>query len=323
MDPRRVLTFRAVAHQRSFSRAARELALSQPSVSNQVACAGARDRRPAARPRARRPEAHPRGRDPARTRRRHRRALPARQANSSPSPQKVSARGCASAPSRPRSPGSSRPPSHAYASSHPDTKVTVDEGTDDLPARVRSGELHLAVAFQDSARPRQEPPGIERRDLLREQFMVALAPDHPLAERPEVRLADLSEDDWTAALPDGLIVGACRAAGFEPNLVSITHDQLAIRALIARGLAVTLAPQLLADAFNDLVAPTHRRHRPHTRRLRPAATRRPTPARPAHPRRTRQHRRGAAGTYRAVAAVVLADWRSGAPRSCGQSRQRG
>jgi DNA-binding transcriptional LysR family regulator len=76
---------------------------------------------------------------------------------------------------------------------------------------------------------------------------------HPLAERPEVRLADLSEEDWTAALPDGLIVGACRAAGFEPNLVSITHDQLAIRALIARGLAVTLAPQLLADAFNDLV----------------------------------------------------------------------
>jgi Bacterial regulatory helix-turn-helix protein, lysR family len=33
IDPRRVLTFRAVAHQRSFSRAARELALSQPSVS--------------------------------------------------------------------------------------------------------------------------------------------------------------------------------------------------------------------------------------------------------------------------------------------------
>ena len=37
MDPKRVLTFRAVAHQRSFSRAARELSLSQPSVSNQVA----------------------------------------------------------------------------------------------------------------------------------------------------------------------------------------------------------------------------------------------------------------------------------------------
>src|SRR5258708_22186381 len=37
MDPRRVLTFRAVAHERSFSGAARSLALSQPSVSTQVA----------------------------------------------------------------------------------------------------------------------------------------------------------------------------------------------------------------------------------------------------------------------------------------------
>ena len=37
MDPRRVLTFRAVAHARSFTRAARELALTQPAVSQQVA----------------------------------------------------------------------------------------------------------------------------------------------------------------------------------------------------------------------------------------------------------------------------------------------
>ena len=37
MDPKRVLTFRAVAHHRSFTRAARELSLSQPSVSHQVA----------------------------------------------------------------------------------------------------------------------------------------------------------------------------------------------------------------------------------------------------------------------------------------------
>jgi DNA-binding transcriptional LysR family regulator len=51
---------------------------------------------------------------------------------------------------------------------------------------------------------------------------------------------------------DGLIVRACRRAGFEPNLVSITHDQLAIRALIMRGLAVSLVPQLLADAFAGL-----------------------------------------------------------------------
>src|SRR3954453_13594903 len=37
MDPRRLLTFRTVAHERSFSRAAERLSLTQPSVSHQVA----------------------------------------------------------------------------------------------------------------------------------------------------------------------------------------------------------------------------------------------------------------------------------------------
>src|SRR3978361_1194635 len=37
MDPRRLLTFRTVAHERSLSRAAEKLSLSQPSVSHQVA----------------------------------------------------------------------------------------------------------------------------------------------------------------------------------------------------------------------------------------------------------------------------------------------
>ena len=251
MDPRRVLTFRAVAHQRSFSQAARELALSQPSVSNQVA---ALEREIGARLLHREPGGLRLTREgqillehadaiaerfqlageqlavAAQTQRTRLRigAFPTALAGLVPS---------AIARVRDR---------------YPDTTVTVDEGGDDLPARVRAGELHLALAFQDSTLPREEPAGLERRDLLQEQFMVALAPGHRLAQRREVRLADLRDDDWTAATTDGLIVRACRAAGFTPSLVSITHDQLAIRALIGQGLAVTLAPQLLADAFKDL-----------------------------------------------------------------------
>ena len=251
MDPRRVLTFRAVAHRRSFSRAADELALSQPSVSNQVASLereiGARllERAPGGLRLTGEGEILLEHADAIA----ERFALAKEQLATAAEGQRARLRIGAF----PTALAGFVPSAIARVRlDYPDTKVAVDEGTQDLPARVRSGELHLAVAFQDTARPRLEPPGTERRDLFREQFMVALAPDHRLAGRREVRLADLSEDDWTVALPDGLIVGACRAAGFEPNLVSITHDQLAIRALIVRGLAVTLAPQLLADAFADL-----------------------------------------------------------------------
>jgi molybdate transport repressor ModE-like protein len=251
MDPRRVLTFRAVANQRSFSRAARELALSQPAVSNQVAALereiGARllEREPGGLRLTREGEILLEHADAVAERLQLAEAQLAAAATGRRARLRIGAFPTALAGFVPAAVARVR-------RSYPDTRIAVDEGTADLPGRVRSGELHLAVAFQDTAGPRHEPRGVERRDLFRERFMVALAPDHPLADRSEVRLADLSEDDWTAALTDGLIVRACRAAGFEPNLVSITHDQLAIRALIARGLAVTLVPQLLADAFRDL-----------------------------------------------------------------------
>ena len=247
-----MLTFRAVAHQRSFSRAARELALSQPSVSNQVALLereiGARllEREPGGLRLTREGEILLEHADAIAERFRLADDQLTAAAQGERTRLRIGAFPTALAALVPAAIARVR-------LQHPDTKVTVDEGTDDdMPARVRSGELHLAVGFQDTAEPRHEPPGVERRDLFREQFRVALAPDHPLAERPEVRLADLAAEDWTAAITDGLIVRACRAAGFEPNLVSITRDQLAIRGLVIRALAVTLVPELLAEPFKDL-----------------------------------------------------------------------
>src|SRR3954470_19695141 len=251
MDPRSVLTFRAVAHLRSFSRAARELSLSQPSVSNQVAALereiGARllHREPGGLRLTREGEILLEHADAIAERFQLAGAQLAVAAHSQRTRLRIGAFPTALAGLVPAAIARVR-------ERYPDTKVSVDEGGDDLPARVRAGDLNLALDFQDSALPREHPPGLERRDLMQERFMIALTPDHPLAQRPEIRLADLRDDDWTAASTDGLIARACQAAGFTPNLVSITHDQLAIRALISRGLAVTLAPQLLAEAFKDL-----------------------------------------------------------------------
>jgi DNA-binding transcriptional LysR family regulator len=252
MDPRRVLTFRAVAHRRSFSGAARELSLSQPAVSTQVAALerelGARllDREPGGL------RLTPEGE-----------ILLAHADAIAERFELAAAQLAAAAAGRrarlrigafPTALASLVPEAIARVRrAHPEVEVSVDEGSSDqLMGALRRGDLDVAVDFQDAAHPRQEPRDLRRRDLFRERFMVALGPGHRLASDERVRLRDLRDDNWTVAAPDGLIVQACRAAGFEPRLVSITHDQLAIRALIRRGLAVTLAPQLLADAFADL-----------------------------------------------------------------------
>ena len=252
MDPRRVLTFRAVAHQRSFSRAARELSLTQPSVSNQVA---ALEREIGARLLVRGTgglRLTPEGEillehaDAIAGRLELARTQLAAAAAGRHARLRIGALPTALAGFVPAAVARLR-------LEHPEARITFDEGTSqDLSGRVASGELDLAIVYEDTRAIHDDPPGITRHHLLREQFMVALAPDHPRARDSEVRLADLSAEDWTAALTDGLIVRACRTAGFEPNLISITRDQLAIRALVMGGLAVTLVPELLADPFRGL-----------------------------------------------------------------------
>jgi molybdate transport repressor ModE-like protein len=248
MEPRRLLTFRAVAHRRSFSQAARDLSLSQPSVSQQVAALereiGARllDRRPGGLQLTAAGAVLLEHADAIAQRLELAEAQLAEIAGAERSTLAIGAFPTALATLVP-----------AAMARLGDARVVVEEGAARaLEERMRSGALHLAVSFQDAARPRREPDGLERRDLVRETFLVALAPDHPLAGRERVPLAELAGEAWTAPSPDGIVVRACRAAGFEPRITSITRDQLAIRALVARGLAVAMVPGLLADAFRDL-----------------------------------------------------------------------
>ena len=237
-----------MAHRRSFSQAARELALSQPSVSQQVAALerelGTRllDRRPGGLRLTRAGTVALEHADAIAARLELARAQLAEIAASERSTLSIGAFPTALASLVP-----------AAIARLGGARVIVEEGSSDqLPERVRSGALHLAVTFQDAAAPRREPAGLERRDLLREPFLVALAPGHPLAARDAVALADLAGEGWTTPSAQGIIARACRAAGFEPRITSITRDQLAIRALVVRGLAVTLVPALLAEGFRDL-----------------------------------------------------------------------
>jgi DNA-binding transcriptional LysR family regulator len=254
IDPRRLLTFRAVAQERSFSRAARALALSQPAVSQQVAALerglGIRllDREPGGLRLTSAGAVALAHADAVA----ERLALAQTQLAELAAAERVRLRIGAFPSALAALVPAAVARLHERA---PGAEVIAEEGSsEELAERVRGGALHIAVAFQDTELPRREPEGLERHELLREPFLVALAPTHRLAGEESIRLADLAEDDWTAPSPDHLLARTCRAAGFTPRFVSITSGPLAIRALVARGLAVTLVPRLLAAELDGVVA---------------------------------------------------------------------
>ena len=136
---------------------------------------------------------------------------------------------------------------------NPALKVEIAEGpTAELQAAVRDGRLHATLAFQDVTLDRREPQGLHRHELFSESFHAVLPPRHRLARRSSIRLPDLARDDWTMPSRSGILMRACNATGFEPHVVAIAIDPLAVRSLVADGLAVTLTPELLAPQMHGV-----------------------------------------------------------------------
>ena len=246
LDPRRLLTFREVARQGSFSRAAETLALSQPAVSQQV---GALERElgTALLVRGRAGTVPTPAGDLLLA---HADALAGRlELADTQMDALVSAeRRSLKLGAFPSALATIVPSALAAIRQHePDLDVAIEEGTvAGLTEAVHSGRLHAAVCFQDASAPRREPEGLRRTDLLEEPMVALLPAHHRLAGHEAIDLRELAGEPWMAPSPDGLIVAGCRAAGFEPRVIILTRDALAACAIAATGLAVSLTPALLA-----------------------------------------------------------------------------
>jgi DNA-binding transcriptional LysR family regulator len=249
MDPRRLLTFREVARQGSFSRAGEALALTQPAVSQQVAALekqlGVRllDRGPGG----------PTPTEAGALLLAHADAVADRlsQADSQVAELAAAERETLRIGSFPSALATLIPDAIVRLRERlPEVQVEAGEASgEELGAMVAAGELHAAVCFQDAEQPPRRPEGTDRHELGREAMLAVMAEDHPLATRERVRVADLAEETWTAPSREALLYRTCVAAGFEPRISFVTRDVLAARGLVASGLAVTLMPALLASGL--------------------------------------------------------------------------
>ena len=101
---------------------------------------------------------------------------------------------------------------------------------------------------------------VDRRDLLREDVLLAVHPLHPaLPKRGPVRLAALEHEAWAtghaATGLDAVVRNVCnRLGGYEPDVHHRSDDGLVLSALVASGRAVTLLPAMLTAGVPQIAA---------------------------------------------------------------------
>ena len=143
-----------------------------------------------------------------------------------------------------------------FRQAHPDVSLTLAEGEpEQIGPRLRAGEFDLALLFEFPGVRERPGLGLRSVTLLEDPMPVALPADHPLASKPALSLADLSDQQWvqtSASSPCARhVVRSCLAAGFEPDVAFESDDYETVQGLVAAGVGVALIPRLALTRVHE------------------------------------------------------------------------
>jgi DNA-binding transcriptional LysR family regulator len=142
-----------------------------------------------------------------------------------------------------------------FQAAHPDVEIRLEQ-LEPAPAlrRLRAGELDIAIVWAVPDEPDlSDEDGFERRFLADDPYRIVLPPQHRLARRRQVDLADLARERFIGPPVEvapgyrAMIDRLCGEAGFTPDLRYIVRDVTVGRAIVAAGLGVTLITDLAVD----------------------------------------------------------------------------
>ncbi len=132
-----------------------------------------------------------------------------------------------------------------FKARHDGLEVTLREaGTQTLLRLIEDGKLDLAIVATDVL-----PTTVESAPFLEEKYLLAVSQNHPfLAKRQAVRLGDLNQEPFIL-FPEGyklrdVTLSACRAAGFEPKVALDGGAMQSALEFVGAGLGVAIVPEL-------------------------------------------------------------------------------
>lgn len=136
----------------------------------------------------------------------------------------------------------------AFSRQHPGIGLTFREaGSRTLVQRLEEGELDLAVVIQPIRHP-----ALETTPLLEERLLLAVPRAHPLAQRARVSLIEVRDEPFVM-LREGAYdlrdqtLAACRRAGFEPRIALDGSEMDSLLRFVSEGIGVAILPRMVVE----------------------------------------------------------------------------
>jgi DNA-binding transcriptional LysR family regulator len=134
----------------------------------------------------------------------------------------------------------------AFNREYPGITIQLEESpTDRLIERLRGG--HLDIAFHSAG---IDASPMSTRVVDTYGYVAAVPSNWPLAHRKNLKLKDLASSPLilgSHAPERGMIIDACRNAGFEPNVVHEALRAVSIIGLVAHGFGAAFLPSIVAE----------------------------------------------------------------------------
>ena len=143
----------------------------------------------------------------------------------------------------------------SFHTEHPGITLSVVEaGSRDLVDRLAAGELDLALVILPL--PREEL--FETTPLIREELVLAVAKDHPLARRKTVKVGELRGVPLVMFREGydlrSATITACEQAGFHPTFAIEGAEMDGVLRMAAAGVGVAVVPRMVVERGGPLVA---------------------------------------------------------------------
>jgi DNA-binding transcriptional LysR family regulator len=140
----------------------------------------------------------------------------------------------------------------AFDRDHPEVCLSLVEArSPECAALIGAGELDIAVVSDSEGDLGDE---LELELLMEDPMYLALAREHPLAERDTLTMADLEDEIWIEGrgnIVSHALRAAAAKAGFEPRIGFESTQWLGKQGLVAAGVGITLIPTVALAAVHD------------------------------------------------------------------------